>query len=201
MTRILLAAPAAAETCRATVNDSVFLIDTEELDRPPEDAGTAERVSRWPGALKDRILGNPPACDGPTLISYLGARIPEDEIDGYCLADRETGGFLLVPGERNFRGRCATTACEKVDMAKDGAVGLAQDMTGLGKPEDEEEEEEKSVIEHVSGAVMLTGTATAVGSQLTALGSGAVAAVGALAAAAAAAATVVVVGGAVYVCS
>jgi len=106
-----------------------------------------------------------------------------------------------VPGPRNFRGRCARTACARVNMLRDDSFALAARIGGLvtGRAIDSPRDGLAAVAQS-SGAMLLTGRS---GLMVEVLGQGAGALASALSApavATAAAVTVVAVGGAVYVC-
>ena len=195
----LLASPALAEDyCRVTLNSYEILIDRDTLDQSAP--GLRERLGRWPTAPIDRLRGRDPACDSETLISYLSLNVPEEDIAGYCLLPDPEFGYLLAPGERDYRGRCTQTTCDRVNTAREGAVGVAGTATDLITRRDSDQSRTEAVV-HASGAAILTGSA---GSILASLGTGASTAVtAALAApvvAGAAAVSVVAVGGAVWLC-
>ncbi|WOI54881.1 hypothetical protein [Palleronia sp. LCG004] len=197
----LFAIPAAAEDiCRADVNSTEILIDRETLGVAPDAPGLRERASRWAGLGVDRVLGRPPRCDSQTLISFLANEVPDRDLDGYCLLPDERLGFLLVPGERNYRGRCTRTFCDRVNMASGGAANVAGAATDIVTGRDEGESRSSAVL-HASGAAIVSGTA---GSVLTSLGTSAgtalSAALAAPAVAGGVAVSVVAVGGAVYLC-
>ncbi len=197
----LMAAPAGAQDiCRADVNSTEIFIDRDALGAAPGAPGLRERATRWAGLGVDRVLGRPPACDSQTLIAFLANEVPDGDLEGYCLLPDERLGYLLVPGERNYRGRCAKTLCDRVNNATDGALNVAGTATDIVTGRGEEESRSSAVL-HASGAAIVSGTA---GSVLTSLGTGAGTALStALAAPALAggvAVSVVAVGGAVYIC-
>lgn len=198
---LCLASPAMAQDrpCVARVDHLDVVIAPGVVDAAP---GAAERIARWPGALWDRAWGRPATCDSATTIAFLAAVEAVEDIDGLCLAEAaDDGGWLLVPGERNWRGRCRRTVCDRINAAAaDGAaiagivtsVATGRQVGSLG--------EGVTAVASTSGAMMLTGQAPAL---FTLLGEGATAAGAALSApavAGAAAVTVLAVGGAVYVC-
>jgi hypothetical protein len=202
----LLAAPALGQDlCVATVNGAPLAIDPAAQGASGE-SGVRERLLAWPGRRLNQALGRAPTCDSETLIAYLGATVPPEEIDGYCLSEQGDSGFILVPGERNFRGRCTTTACDKVNTTADAALnvagtiatGVANDL--LGVEEAPETGVENRGLMHASGAAILTGTTGYISANLGTIGSGLATALSTPAVLAASAVTVVAVGGAVYVC-
>lgn len=200
---LALAAPAAAQdrACVTRVNHlDIAIAPGAILDDP--DVSLRERLLGWPSGLWNRAWGNPVACDSATTIAYLGGILALDEIDGYCLSEApDDEGWLLVPGERNFRGRCRVTICDRVNnTAADGAA-VARAVTSLatGQQVDDFDDGVRAVAS-TSGAMMLTGQSSLLMSLL-GQGAGAVgAALATPAAAGAAAVTVMAVGGAVYVC-
>lgn len=199
---LLLAAPAAAELCSAEVNASEILVDTETLDTASGDGpGLRERLLAWPTRSWDRALGRPPACDSETLIRYLAAEAAAEDIDGYCLLPSEESGFLLVPGERNFRGRCKTTTCDKVNAAADTTLDTSVAIAAAVQNKALETKSSLDTVAHGSGAMILSGTREVVLGTLGSAGSAALTAMSAPAAMVGAGVTVIAVGGAVYYCS
>ena len=197
---IPLAAPALAEDlCRADINSTELTIDRDALDTGAP--GLRERMRSWPGGSISRLRGKTPPCDSETLIAFLSNEVPEDDISGYCLAPDPTLGYILAPGERDYRGRCSKTSCDRVNAARDGAVAVAGTATDIVTERRDGQSRTQAVL-HASGAAILTGSA---GSIMASLGTGAstalTAAMAAPAVAGAAAVSVVAVGGAVYLCS
>ncbi|SHJ30485.1 hypothetical protein SAMN04488012_10760 [Palleronia salina] len=197
---VVCATPALAEDlCRAEVNSTTLTIDRDALDAPRP--GLRERAAGWAALGLDRVRGRPPACDSETLIAFLAREVPEDDLSGYCLLPDDLLGFLLVPGERTYRGRCARTACERVNTARDTAVGIAGTATDIATGRAEGQSRTNAVL-HASGAAILSGSAASIASSVGTGASGAVsAALAAPALAGAAAVSLVAVGGAVYLCS
>ena len=197
-----LAAPDAAENlrCLATINGSEVTVEYEPGSAAP--VTRRERALGWPGKAWNRAWGTPPACDSGVVIAYLGQTLAADEIEGYCLAEEdETGTFLLVPGERNFRGRCRKTACQRVNAAADDALAasgaLARTVTDVATGRSDSR---LSAVAHSSGAAILSGNAGPLSAALSGIGPGVMAILTAPATLAAAAVSVVTIGGAVYVC-
>lgn len=199
-------AVAQAETCVARVNHLEVVIDPETVvaDAPAAAPTRRERLRDWPARRWNRALGRPPACDSLTTISFLATYLELRETEGYCLAEDPEAGYLLVPGARNYRGRCRVTACERVNMAREetlqAAGSIAGIVTGTGRAEDGPQSG-LAGFAHSSGAMLLSGNATSLTSALGSAASSVVAALSAPAVATAAAVSVVAVGGAVYVCS
>jgi len=202
---LLCAAPAAAQAqardCVARVNHQEVEISAGVIPTDSIDLTLRERLLGWPRRTTSRLTGNAPPCDSQTTIAFLAAILAIDQTEGLCLAwDEDDSGYLLVPGEQNYRGRCQKTVCDRVNMLRDDALGTAATVgqlvtqglttdTGLRG------------LAHDSGAFLLSGRS---GLMREALGQGAAALGGALSTPAvltAAAVTVVAVGGAVYVCT
>lgn len=195
------AAQAQDRACMTRVNHlDIAIAPGAILDDP--DLSLRERVLGWPGNLWNRAWGQPVACDSATTIAYLAGVLAIDEVEGQCLAEAPgDGGWLLVPGDRNFRGRCRVTVCDRVNAAAGEGAAIARAVTSIvtGREVDSLGSG-VAAIASTSGAMMLTGQSSVL---LDILGQGAAAAGAALstpAAAGAAAVTVMAVGGAVYVC-
>jgi len=188
------------DRCRAFVNGSEIVV-TYAPDRV--EATRRERAMSWPGRAWNRAWGTPPDCPSEVVITYLAVTVPEAQTEGYCLAaSGADGSFLLVPGERNFRGRCRRTTCEVVDTTKDQALALAAGMARRATGQEEEEAPGgASLVSHASGALLATGTGGTVTALLQSLGGTVAGAVSTPALLTAGAVTVVALGGAVYVCS
>jgi hypothetical protein len=65
------------------------------------------------------------ACD-----SAAGDALPRhhhalDQTEGYCLAQVEAEGWLLVPGAGQFRGRCTKTVCDRVNSWPEEGTSVA----------------------------------------------------------------------------
>ena len=198
----ILANPAWAEMerCLATVNGGEVVIDYDPALASP--TTRRERILGWPGKAWNRAWGAPVTCDSELTILYLARHLPGEEIDGYCLAaDEETGSFLLVPGERNFRGRCRKTTCERVNEAKDDALSasatVARTVTDVATGRSDSR---LGAVAHSSGAAILSGNAGPVSTALSGIGPGVATVLTAPATLAAAAVSVVAIGGVVYVC-
>lgn len=195
-----LAGTAQAQSCVARVNAQELILVPEAMGAPPP--GLRERLLMWPQRGWDRAWGERTACDSAAVMHFLATTMRLDQTEGYCLAQDEAEGWLLVPGEANFRGRCTRTACERVNTVAGGAASVGQSILGLatGRSVDSGVDAVTAVA-HGTGAYLVTGQAPAVAS---ALGQAATAVGAALAtpvAAGATAVTVMAVGGAVYMCS
>ncbi|ETX29496.1 hypothetical protein [Roseivivax isoporae] len=191
---------AAAETCLARVNHQDVVVDTEAV--AADGAGLRERMRAWPSRTWKRAWGAPPACDSRTLIAYLGREVPAEDLDGYCLADDPSGGGdLLVPGVRNYRGRCTVTTCDRVNAAAGGTAAAAGRVVDVVTRRDVEAGQSRTgAVLHASGAAILSGTASGIAGTLSGAASSVATALAAPAVAGAAAVSVVAIGGAVYLC-
>lgn len=195
----VIAVQAQADQCRALVNGDEIVVEAENFQTFAEEVKTREKLLNWPNRTWNRTWGTPVACNSGVLYDYLATTVPDNDINGYCLTETADYGYFLVPGERNFRGLCKTTFCEKVNTTKDQGIGIAASMTqtiaqnartaGL------------NAIKHGSGAMILSGTASSVSASLGTASSTAVTALSTPAVLGAAAVSVVAVGGAVYMCS
>ena len=193
----LLASPAMADVCASTIESIALQIDTEALTVSPAPTTRRERLLNFPTRSFDWLTGEQRACTSQEVFAFLSQIEPVDDM---CLhyADDEAG-YLLVPGARNFRGRCASGgACTRVNGTKDALASATGAIVGtiMGTGTST-----LSKVTHSSGAVLLSGSGASIGSTLGTAATGAVSAVGAPVAIGAAAVTAVAVGGAVYVCS
>lgn len=194
---LLGASPAVAAICQTTVEGIDLQIDTTTLAVSPAPATRRERLLNFPARSFDYLTGDQRQCDSHEVFALLEGI---EDVSDMCLqfADDETG-YLLVPGARNFRGRCtASTVCEKVNGTKDvmiSATGAVIDAAlGTG-------DSTLSKVTHSSGAVLLSGSGASISSTLGTAATSAAGVVSAPAALTAAAVTAVAVGGAIYVCS
>ncbi|QFT62381.1 hypothetical protein SAMN05421853_10469 [Roseivivax halotolerans] len=197
----LFAAPALAQECTATVNASEIVINTEELGEDRSSPGIRERLVDWPSRRWDRARGRPPECDSQTIITYLADQVPAQDVNGYCLSELEETGYILVPGARNYRGRCTETACQKVNAAADATVSTTAALASAVQRKSGETKERLDGVVHGSGALILSGSRDLVLGALGSAGTAALGTVGAPVAAVGAGVTLVGVGGALYYCS
>ena len=196
-------AKAQSQNCVARVNhQDLIIVAGTVIDGTPV-IGLRDRFLSWPSRSWDSAWGAAPECDSAVTTAFLARMLSLEETEGYCLADADDGtGFLLVPGLRNFRGRCKAAACDHVNMLRDEGLGVAHALTSLiAGREINSAADGVTALASGSGAMLVTGQTSAVvqalGQTATALG----AVLSAPAAATAAVVTVVTVGGAVYVCS
>lgn len=196
-------AASAESLCLAHVNAQEIVVDRDLLGDELPKASLARRALGWPARKLESLGSEYPECEPEILIRSLAMTVPEDEVEGYCLAEDPEQGWLLVPGERGSRGRCSKTACERVNGAKTAAIGTAVKAIELSRGPDPEEAEDDAMgaVLHSSGAAILKGSSSYILGALGSAASGAGAALSTPAVLAAASVSLVAVGGAVYLCS
>ncbi len=194
-----VAMQAQADQCRAFVNGDEVIVEAENFQTFAEEVKRREKLLNWPSRTWNRTWGTPVACDSGVLYDYLATTVPEEDITGYCLTETKENGYFLVPGERNFRGLCKTTFCEKVNTTKQEGINIAATMTAAVASN--ARTAGLNAIKHGSGAMILTGSASSVSTSLGSAGSAALTTLSTPAVLGAAAVSVVAVGGAVYMCS
>lgn len=191
---------AAAQSCVARVNAQELILVPEAMGAPAP--GLRERLLMWPGRSWDRAWGERVACDSAAVMHFLATTMRLDQTEGYCLAEDDAEGWLLVPGARNFRGRCTRTVCDRVSLVAEGIEALGATMLGLATGHEVETGADAvTAVAHGTGAVLVSGQAPAVAASLGQAGTALGTALSAPAAAGAAAVTVIGVGGAIYLCS
>jgi hypothetical protein len=200
---ILLAAlpgAALAQSCVARVNAQELILVPQAMDAPSP--GLRERLLMWPSRRWDRAWGERVTCDSAAVMHFLATTMRLDQTEGYCLASDEAEGWLLVPGEANFRGRCTRTACDRVQAAAGAATAVGGSILGLATGRQVASGADAvTAVAHGTGAYLLTGRASAVATALGQAGASVAATLGTPAALGAGAVTVMAVGGAVYMCS
>ncbi|WP_157057436.1 hypothetical protein [Loktanella sp. 3ANDIMAR09] len=194
---ILWGQAAAADICQSTIEAITVQIDTETLAVAPAPTTRRERLLNFPARSFDFITRDQRACTSQEVFAFL-AQV--ETVDDKCLSytDAQTG-FLLVPGPRNFRGRCnASTVCTRVNGTRDAVatatVAITDVALGTG-------DSTLSKVTHTTGAMVLSGTGATISGALGSAITGVTAAVGAPIALTAAAVTAVAVGGAIYICA
>ena len=195
-----LAGAAQAQSCVAQVNAQELILVPEAMGAPSP--GLRERLMMWPGRRWDRAWGERVACDSAAVMHFLANTMRLDQTEGYCLAEDDANGWLLVPGARNYRGRCTKTACDRVNVVADGVETLGLTMMSLatgGRVRNDLDA--VAAVAHGTGAVLVTGQAPAVAASLGPSAAALGTALSVPAAAGAAAVTVIGVGGAFYLCS
>ncbi|SDF40100.1 hypothetical protein [Sulfitobacter delicatus] len=194
------AAPASAERCQAVVNGAEVVVEAENFANFADEVGTRERLMNWPARKWSKLWGTPPACNSGVLFDYLATTVPLDQIDGYCLTATAEDGHFLIPGERNYRGYCKKTFCERVNTTKQETVDISKSIA-RSAVETVTQPENLRAVAHKSGAFILTGGASALSANLATTGTTLATALSTPAALAATGVSVVAVGGAVYMCS
>ncbi|TNC50730.1 hypothetical protein FHG66_07065 [Rubellimicrobium rubrum] len=196
----LMGAAAQAQSCAARVNSQELIIVPEAMGAPSP--GLRERLRMWPSRTWDRTWGERVDCDSAAIVHFLATTMRLDQTEGYCLAEDDWHGWLLVPGARNYRGRCTKTVCDRVNVVAGGMELLGKTMMSLaaGRRVDSDSEAVTAVA-HGTGAVLVSGQAPAVAASLGQSAATLGAALSVPAAAGAAAVTVIGVGGAFYLCS
>ncbi|SHI37539.1 hypothetical protein [Wenxinia saemankumensis] len=198
----LLAAPVAAQDCRAMINGAEVLIAEDVVDRPESSLlgrfGAATREF-----VRDPLNRRAPPCDGETTIAFMAAveGLGADQAATLCLAPDAAGGegYQLVPGERSSDGTCRRTVCERINLAAEDVLALTDAARSVvaGDPVEGVTGEDR-----LSGALLLSGQTGLLGAILNQGGS----TLGSLVmsnpiALGAAATTVVATGGALYLCA
>ncbi len=194
---LFFSTPAFASVCQTTVEGIDLQIDNETVTVSPAPATRRERLLNFPARSFDWVTGDIRQCDSHEVFAFL---TEIEDVSDMCLqtTDADTG-YLLVPGDRNFRGRCSGGGvCEKVNGTKEvlsSATGaVVGTVLGTG-------DSTLSKVTHSSGAVLLSGTGASISSTLGTAATSAAGVMYAPVALTAAAVTAVAVGGAVYVCS
>ncbi len=111
-------------------------IDTEQFADDDLSPGLRERLLRSPGRLMDRIKGDEPTCTSDVTLTFMASLTESYTSEGFCLDyTGDDVGYVMVPGEQNFRGRCERTTCQRVDMASDELKQVQDNMTHVfGQP-------------------------------------------------------------------
>lgn len=171
---------AMAELCQVRIEAFDFRIDPEVLEA---DANWREGLLTLPRWSRERT------CNSAEIYAFMEGLA---DLDGKCMAYADDdAGYVFLTGERNFRGRCAKTACERVNDTKEnlGALTLAI----MGKVVD--------IAEHPTGAVIVSGASDTIIASIGSASSAAVAALSTPTVLAVTTVSAVAVGGAVYICS
>ena len=188
-----------AERCRALVKGSEIVVDSENFTTFSEDVKRREKVLNWPSRKWNKAWGSPPACNSGVLYDYLATTVPTEEIADYCLTSTDGFGYFLIPGPRNFRGLCRKTVCERVNTTVDETAEISKSIA-LGAAQTITEPGAARAIAHKSGALILSGSAGTITTNLGTTGSTLLTALSTPAALAAVGVSVLAVGGTVYMC-
>ncbi len=196
----VLAGSVQAQSCSARVNAQELIIVPEAMGAPPP--SLRERLLMWPSRTWDRAWGERVQCDSAAIVHFLATTMRLDQTEGYCLAEDDRHGWLLVPGARNYRGRCTRTVCDRVNVVAGGVEMLGKTMMSLASGRRiESDADAVTAVAHGTGAVLVSGQAPAVAASLGQSAATLGAALSVPVAAGAAAVTVIGVGGAFYLCS
>lgn len=188
---------ASADICAIRVNAMDVEIDESVWEDDDLATSRRENLMTWPSRAVSRIAGTTPECRSETVLTFMADLTSVWASAGYCLEEGDDEvGYLLVPGERNFRGRCAKTTCDRVLGAADDLTALTSDINAVfaGPPDPLEtlrDDGAGSMVLQASRGYLLGRLRSTV--LATAMSQPAVVA--------AAAVTVVAVGGGVWVCS
>ncbi len=193
----LASSPALADECTVRVNAMDVVVNTDLFG---EGATLREDVLSWPRRSLNALTGTLPTCASDITLDFMAGIEGLPNTDGYCLAEGDAQtGWLLVPGDRNFRGRCAVSTCQQINGAADDIVGLTNRMALMlyGEPDPNSQ-----VMAHASGVMIMTLGRDAIQDKAEELGSAAlVAALTTPMGLSATALSVVAVGGSMWMCN
>lgn len=194
------AGAATAAPCTVRINATDITIEPDEFIDGGAIATRRERLLTWPGKGLTRLRGDVPACTSDVTLNAIAQLEGLPDTDGYCLAEGDDDtGLLMVPGKRNFRGRCTASTCEQVNGAAQDVQDLTAQITGFAYGDAPQETE---AVGHASGSVLLSAGKFALQRSLEGGASTIVAtALATPAATGATAVTLVAVGGGVWLCS
>jgi hypothetical protein len=190
-----------ADTCNVRINAMDITVDPDQFSDDSATATRRERALAWPTRKLSRLRGNTPACPSNVTLTFLAQMEGLPDTTGYCLAEGDAAsGWLLVPGARNFRGRCSVSTCERVNGTAADLQGLTATVTQFAYGE--RTSGDTTSVAHSSGAVLMSASRATLQRTLEAGASTALAAaMSTPTALAATALTVTAVGGGVWLCS
>ena len=138
---LLLPFSAAADVCTVRVHGMDITIDSTQFTDDDLTVSTGEQLMTAPKQLWANLRGSLPPCSSNTTLTFMGSLMETYTPNGYCLEFGDNdAGYLLLPGTRNFRGRCEKTTCERINVAADEASALNAQMRGIfGQPPSFEE--------------------------------------------------------------
>lgn len=202
---LALATPGAAQTasCQAQVNGQEVAIDYDRKSEEARKITRREAIFRGPSRLWAWTWGDLPTCNSAILMDAL-AEDAEGETDGQCLAwVEETQSYVLLPGDRNYRGRCIGVVCRSVNAGKEEVAAVtsailsgAAERAGIGGGTST-----LTTVTNSAGALIMSGSTGHITGTLGSVGSGILGALSSPAALTAGAVTTVVGGGALFVCT
>ena len=138
---LLLPFAATAEVCTVRVHAMDITIDSAQFVDDDLSISTGETLLSAPRRMLSGLRGTLPPCSSDTTLTFMGSLMETYTPNGYCLefGDKDVG-FLLLPGTRNFRGRCEKTTCERINVAADEVSAINAQMRGIfGQPPSFEE--------------------------------------------------------------
>ncbi len=148
---ICASTPALADDCTVRVNAMDVVVNT---DLYGDGATIRENMLSWPRRSLNALTGTLPTCASDVTLDFMAGIEGLPNTDGYCLAEGDAQtGWLLVPGQRNFRGRCAVSTCQQINGAADEIVGLTNRMALMlyAQPDPD-----SAVMAHASGVMIMT---------------------------------------------
>lgn len=186
----LLPSLAAAELCQTRVEAADLQIDPEVLDTS---VTWRESLITLPSSGVAAMRGALRQCHSGEIYAFLDGLA---DMDGKCLveADDDTG-FVILKGERNYRGRCTKTVCQRVNDTKENLGAVTSSLVGgaVGMAD--------TAATHPAGALVITGAADTIVASVGTASASALAVLSTPAVLAATTVSAVAVGGAVYICS
>ncbi len=194
---IMAGTPAVADNCTVRVNAMDVVVNTDLFG---EGTTIRENMLSWPRRSLNALTGTLPTCPSDVTLDFMAGIEGLPNTNGYCLAEGDaTTGWLLVPGPRDYRGRCAVSACQRINGAADDIVGLTNRMAlMLYAPPNPESE----VMAHASGVMIMTLGQKVIQDKAEELGSAALtAAIASPMGLSATALSVVAVGGTMWMCN
>lgn len=175
---------AAADLCQTRIEAVDLEIDPATVEA---DVTWRESLLRVP-----RIIGQR-QCNSAEIYAFMQGLA---DLDGKCMAyaDDETG-YVFLTGERNFRGRCSKTACQRVNDSKENLGALTAAILGKAVRVAD------ATAANPAGALVISGASETIVGALGTASTSALAVLATPSVLAATSVSAVAVGGAVYICS
>ncbi len=163
---LAMALPMAAQAaeCSVRVHAIDIVIDDAQFTDDDLSVSSGEKLLTAPSRLWSGLTGRLPRCSSDVTLTFMAGLMETYTPHGYCLeyGDREVG-YLLLPGERNFRGRCVKTTCERIDAAAEDLSAITDSIRHVfGTPPSLDEIARSETM----GALALKGTDRFVRSSL-----------------------------------
>ena len=197
---LLLPTLTRADECLVRVQALDIVIDSEQFEDDDLTPSKRETLLNWPSRVMDKASGHTPACTSDVTLTFMASLNEVYTSNGYCLeyVDDEVG-YIMLPGDRNFRGRCTKTTCERLTGATEDLAAINDRMTSVFGEAPTLEEMARA---ETPNAMLVQGTDRFIRSKLNATASTALlTALGAPHIATASALTVVAVGGTSFLCA